>query len=180
MNIRFLLGITALVCLSACSTSGLDASSNFKCSYADNFAGCSSLSKVYDGSVNGGALDKTSLANTELRKGLYSGMPVRTPESILRIWIAPWEDKEGDLRDQSFVYVAVRSSKWNISHNFENIIEEYRPTIRLLGDGTSNSASDGNSEKAITNENWLDKAETMPDTTKDPLQSPPNLIPDPK
>lgn len=180
MKIQFLLGIVASVVLTACSTSGLDASSKFKCSYADNFAGCSSLSKVYDGSVNGGALDRTSFANTDFRKGLYSGMPVRTPESILRIWIAPWEDKEGDLRDQSFVYVAVRSSKWNISHNFENIIDEYRPTIRLLGDGTKPSDAEVNSEKPASNDSWLDKAETVPDTTKDPLQSPPNLIPDPK
>ena len=104
-------------------------------------------------------------------------MPVRTPVTVMRIWVAPWEDKDGDLRDQSFVYIPLNQSKWNIEHNYETIIDEYRPTTRLLGDGgvKSKSSSNGNSNDTAQDK-WLNDGV---DRTQDPLRSPPNLIPSP-
>jgi conjugal transfer pilus assembly protein TraV len=37
----------------------------------------------------------------------------------LRLWIAPWEDSDGDLHDASFVHVVVDTGRW--------LIERVRP-----------------------------------------------------
>jgi conjugal transfer pilus assembly protein TraV len=47
----------------------------------------------------------------------------------LRLWIAPWEDSEGDLHDQSYVYVVADPGRWVIEHNRKRIVDRYRPTF---------------------------------------------------
>jgi len=41
---------------------------------------------------------------------------------VLRLWIAPWEDSDGDLHDASFVHVVVDTGRW--------LIERARPVPR--------------------------------------------------
>lgn len=38
--------------------------------------------------------------------------PVREPARVLRIWIAPWQDRQGDLIAASHVYTEVEAPKW--------------------------------------------------------------------
>jgi conjugal transfer pilus assembly protein TraV len=40
----------------------------------------------------------------------------------MRLWIAPWEDADGDLHDASFVHVVVDTGRW--------LIERVRPAPR--------------------------------------------------
>jgi conjugal transfer pilus assembly protein TraV len=42
--------------------------------------------------------------------------PLRTQARILRLWIKPWEDADGDLYDQGYVYVQVDNGQWQIDH----------------------------------------------------------------
>jgi conjugal transfer pilus assembly protein TraV len=170
----------AIIGLSGCSTTGLDASNQFKCTVKDGFKDCESISETYTSSISGkrsGQNDDTLTGNPYLRKTPYSGMPIRTPVSVLRIWVAPWEDRDGDLRDQSFMFVALNESRWQIEHNQEAIVDEYRPTIRLLGD-------DNQPKNVPASDDQLpDLGLTAPasslDRTKDPLSVPPNLVPPP-
>lgn len=60
-----------------------------------------------------------------------SGMPVRQPPLVLRVWLAPYEDASGDLHDQSFFYTMVHSGKWMIEANRNNISSQYRPIYPL-------------------------------------------------
>lgn len=39
--------------------------------------------------------------------------PERTPERLVRIFIAPWTDRDGDLHDAHYVYAAVTPPEWN-------------------------------------------------------------------
>jgi conjugal transfer pilus assembly protein TraV len=39
---------------------------------------------------------------------------LRTDPRVLRLWIAPWEDGDGDLHDGSFVHVVVDTGRWLI------------------------------------------------------------------
>ena len=40
----------------------------------------------------------------------------------MRLWIAPWEDADGDLHDASFVHVVIDTGRW--------LIERVRPASR--------------------------------------------------
>jgi conjugal transfer pilus assembly protein TraV len=39
---------------------------------------------------------------------------IRLPPRILRLWIAPWEDADGDLHEASHVHVIVNAGRWRI------------------------------------------------------------------
>jgi conjugal transfer pilus assembly protein TraV len=42
--------------------------------------------------------------------------PLRSPARVLRLWIKPWEDSDGDLHSQSYVYVPIDAGRWLIDH----------------------------------------------------------------
>mgnify|MGYP003587014371 CR=1 FL=1 len=170
-----LFGLSALF-MSACSTSGLDARSSFKCTEENGFEGCTSISQTYKGSINNPNVNRNSngVGDSYSRQVPYSGMPIRTQIKVLRIWMAPWEDKLGVLHDQSFMYIPLNESRWQIEHNQEAIIDEYRPQVQLLGSVGANKANDDQMpDLGLTPKN------NGIDRTQDPLAAPPNLLPSP-
>ena len=40
--------------------------------------------------------------------------PIRTPSQVMRIWIAPWEDADGDLMVSSYIYTELEPRRWMI------------------------------------------------------------------
>lgn len=52
---------------------------------------------------------------------------IRSEPTVIRIWIAPWEDADGDLNDESRVYLQIDSGRWLIEHNRERIRREFAP-----------------------------------------------------
>lgn len=38
--------------------------------------------------------------------------PWRKPETVLRVWLAPFHDKLGDLHDQRYLYVRLENGGW--------------------------------------------------------------------
>lgn len=142
------------------SMSGLDASSSFSCKAAPGVT-CQSISGVHqnasagnlpfqrNGEVNGKATesdvrsDEKPLAygaiktdpNTKVSprdmNAASSGMPVRQPPLVLRVWMAPFEDEAGDLHDQSYFYTMVHSGRWMIEANRSTITNQFRPIYPL-------------------------------------------------
>jgi conjugal transfer pilus assembly protein TraV len=53
--------------------------------------------------------------------------PLRSQARILRLWIKPWEDADGDLYDQGYVYVQVDNGQWLIDHVQRQIRDAYAP-----------------------------------------------------
>ena len=47
---------------------------------------------------------------------------LRSAPRMMRLWIAPWEDADGDLHDASFVHVVIDTGRW--------LIERVRPAAR--------------------------------------------------
>ena len=43
---------------------------------------------------------------------LTSSVPLRTPSRVMRIWIAPWEDRHGDLMVPGYVYTEIEARRW--------------------------------------------------------------------
>jgi conjugal transfer pilus assembly protein TraV len=40
--------------------------------------------------------------------------PIRKPAQVMRIWIAPWEDSDGDLMVSNYVYTELEPRRWMI------------------------------------------------------------------
>lgn len=72
-------------------------------------------------------------ATQAVRETPATGMPLRTAPRVLRVWIAPYEDENGTLRDQSFAYVVVDQGKWQIEHNQKKIMDQYAPVRASIG-----------------------------------------------
>jgi conjugal transfer pilus assembly protein TraV len=47
---------------------------------------------------------------------------LRSPARVLRLWIAPWEDADGDLHEASFLHVVIDTGRW--------LVERVRPAPR--------------------------------------------------
>ena len=43
------------------------------------------------------------------------------------MWLSPWEDSDGDLQDQFYLYVVVDSGQWLIEHQRAPVREGYTP-----------------------------------------------------
>jgi conjugal transfer pilus assembly protein TraV len=126
--------------LSGCAStmSGLDGETKFACKAPEGVS-CASLSGVYANAIadNLPGLRKDKPAPTVAQqtpspiqgRAPSSGEPIRTAPKVLRLWIAPWEDADGDLHDQSYVYVVADPGRWVIEHNQRRIIDRYRPTF---------------------------------------------------
>lgn len=39
-------------------------------------------------------------------------VPIRTPAHVMRIWVAPWEDTNGDLITNGYVYTEIEPRRW--------------------------------------------------------------------
>jgi conjugal transfer pilus assembly protein TraV len=57
----------------------------------------------------------------------YTSMPLRSPARVLRLWVKPWEDADGDLMDQVYVYVPVDNGRWLVDHRERQIRDAYAP-----------------------------------------------------
>lgn len=43
-----------------------------------------------------------------------SAVPLRSAPKVLRVWIAPWIDEEGDLHQEGHLYMVIHSGAWAI------------------------------------------------------------------
>ncbi|TAL51416.1 MAG: type IV conjugative transfer system protein TraV [Methylovulum sp.] len=47
-------------------------------------------------------------------------VPIRTQAKVMRIWIAPWEDNDGDLHANGYIYTEIERRKWNLGQPFNS------------------------------------------------------------
>lgn len=140
---KFVSSIVAIsATLTGCaSMSGLESESQFACKAPPGVT-CSSLSGVYANAIANnlpalrnenrdaqGAAEQDALTSRIVGRAPSAGDPIRTPPRILRIWIAPWEDSDGDFHDQSYIYVVADFGRWVVEHAQQRIIDRYRPTF---------------------------------------------------
>lgn len=140
-TLPWLIALSAAALTGCTSMSGFDAKSQFACKAPDGVL-CESMSGIYANAMannlpgqrvnQGGGETEPSRVKAELGTGvitkpIYSGTPIRSAPQVLRIWFAPWEDSDGDLHDQSYVYLPVDNGKWLIEHNLRRIQDAFRP-----------------------------------------------------
>lgn len=171
------IGTAAMLSGCGSMMSGLDASSNFSCKAAPGVT-CQSISGVHQNASAGnlpfqrqgeqyvnasedaksddkkpaayGATkaDRQAKVSPRDMNAPASGMPVRQPPLVLRVWMAPYEDEAGDLHDQSYFYTMVHSGRWMIEANRNKISNQFRP-IYPLNRQTQNQENPAVQEKEV-------------------------------
>lgn len=57
-----------------------------------------------------------SMGNMHPDAGPTTPWTLRSQQRVLRLWIQAWEDRDGDLHDQAYVYVLVDGGRWRMPH----------------------------------------------------------------
>jgi conjugal transfer pilus assembly protein TraV len=140
------LSLGIIAALAGCSSlSGYDAKTSFACQAPDGVL-CESMSGIYANAMQRNLPGQrtrphtawSTLAalsparNSPFPPPLTSGTPIRRAPRVLRVWFAPWEDSDGDLHDQSVLYLTVDDGEWLIEHNQRRIEDAYRPAPESL------------------------------------------------
>ena len=136
----------------ASTMSGLGGEGSYACK-APVGSQCTSVSGVYANSIHGqppaSALPKpadppakTPASTPPIASGASptptaravdkSPTALRSQPRVLRLWIAPWEDADGDLHEASVVHVLVDTGRWLIERvvpTSRNRIDAVRPPL---------------------------------------------------
>ncbi len=72
-----------------------------------------------------------------------TGTPLRTPERLLRIWLAPFQDADGDLHDQRYVYVTVTPGQWTLESSRAAIKQRYQAVRMAKPEAPAPTSSTG-------------------------------------
>lgn len=64
---------------------------------------------------------------TPSRTGATAPMPIRSQPRILRGWIVPYEDADGDLVGDAFVFIPVDGGRWMVEHARQRVRDAYAP-----------------------------------------------------
>ena len=119
-HLKFFLSLFMLPWLISCA-SGL--SSQFSCQSAQQYGRCLSVSEI-DQKIDSGELtgDESHLyikpkqpkiiQPNNMNVSNDKGNPQRHPEIIRKIWVAPYEDNDGNYHQGSDVYTVLQSGYW--------------------------------------------------------------------
>ncbi len=130
-TVALLVGATATLLGGCASTmSGLGGEGSYACK-APVGSQCTSVSGVYATSIHGqppasalprpaqgptGTVPAATTASPSMAAPGLGAPPsaLRSQPRVLRLWIAPWEDADGDLHEASVVHVLVDTGRWLI------------------------------------------------------------------
>lgn len=131
--------------------SGLAPDSGFKCKAPDGVQ-CASMSGVaanlrannlpgqrksgYASAEGEGTRKSGATPKYETTKTGFAGAggivnapgAIRSEPETIRIWAAWWEDAEGDLNEDSKVYLVVNPGRWLVEHNSRQIESDFAPS----------------------------------------------------
>ncbi len=143
-SIRASLALVAAT-LAGCASSlaGLGGTENYACRAPEGVM-CDSVSGVYANSIYGnlrpvqssiakssptasGVYGAASVAAGQSAASAAADDSVRSNPRVLRLWVAPWEDSDGDLHEEGYLHVIVDTGRW--------LIEHVRPAARSSIDG---------------------------------------------
>lgn len=142
-------GTAGSLMISGCSITGLGAGSSLTCKLPEG-ARCDSVSNTYNESTRGqlpGQARRRAMEGGDAepapsgtsQRGADAGasyvdarlspaaMPLRSQPRIARVWIKPWEDSDGDLHDQSYVYLPVDEGHWMLEHKQREVRKGFTP-----------------------------------------------------
>lgn len=122
MSARTGILIVAMLSLAACAP-------KFNCTKDMKGPGCRSVSQVYDDAHKESKPSSDAVKPSGLPQTIRPGDPLRSGERVMRFWIAPWVDSDGDYHDQSYVYLVLDHGRWFVEEGREKIRKEFAPEV---------------------------------------------------
>lgn len=85
----------------------------------------------------------------------YAPVPVRTPAMVMRIWVAPYEDLNGDLNAPGYVYTEIEPRRWVTQAARSERNSHFTPLVKPFGSskGSENVKSVNTSGKSAEKNN---------------------------
>ena len=134
---KILLMMIAIAFLSGCST-------GFNCKGVPKGVTCMSAREVYNAteyaqtlgedasSKNDVATSSVASQNSPMSAAVQgyhqdNPLPIRTPEQVMEIWIAPWEDSQDSLHMASTVYTEIEKRRWTVGESIINSQAQITP-----------------------------------------------------
>jgi conjugal transfer pilus assembly protein TraV len=74
-------------------------------------------------------------------------LPVRSQARVMRVWVAPYEDEEGDLNAPGLVYTEIEPRRWNVG---EGLVRKPTTLNPVQGPGVPNGNQSPASPMAVT------------------------------
>jgi conjugal transfer pilus assembly protein TraV len=53
--------------------------------------------------------------------------PIRTPSKVMRIWVAPWEDSDGDLNVSGYLFTELEPRRWMVGRVAPSVATSLKP-----------------------------------------------------
>jgi len=145
----------------ASSMSGVGGAERYGC-LAPEGVQCSSVSGVYANTIRGtpSATARPSMetppfparsdsvtppATRSAPQDTPAASAIRSHPRVLRVWIAPWEDSDGDLNEAAIVHVIVDPGRWLIEHvrpSRRDRIEGVAPPVTTAAEARTPAVSD--------------------------------------
>lgn len=108
--------------------SGLDGAEKLSCQMSQGVT-CKPMSQVHaesssampaaatgPGAGRSGGVPTRQGAAEARRQGWDEAAPLRTRPDVMRFWVAPWEDADGDLHEGEWIVMRIDDGRWNIRH----------------------------------------------------------------
>ncbi len=109
------------------------------------------MSQVYKESHSAVAkvepLPPAELPPTGLPQTIQPGDPLRSGARVLRVWLAPWVDKDGDYHDQSYIYLVLNHGRWYIDQARRHIERHFAPHVSPPQKATSKQGAGTGGDK---------------------------------
>lgn len=122
----------AIMALQGCSFLGIG-NSDFNCPGGIEGVRCMSARKVYeatefsdyvqtkDEKKNPEIIVENNIKRSVNRipvPRINQAIPIRSQAKVMRILVLPWQDEDGDLHADGFIYTEIESRKWNLGEKF--------------------------------------------------------------
>ncbi|WP_459993296.1 type IV conjugative transfer system lipoprotein TraV [Methylosoma difficile] len=121
------------VLMAGCSVFSLG-KSDFSCPGGVDGVHCKSAREIYKATNNSDSVKPDNNLDASDRKTetihvnaspvpvptIEQPIPIRTQPQVMRIWVSPWEDNDGDLHADGFIYTEIEERKWNLGGRFKS------------------------------------------------------------
>lgn len=108
---RLVVALLLSVVLTGCAA---DEGGTLSCP-APGSTGCDSLDTVYQ-RTTGSAADTTEPSVRRLRTLPAPRTPSFHPPKVVRVWLAPWVDEDGDLHDYQYLHLVIGQAGWDVDN----------------------------------------------------------------
>jgi len=83
--------------------------------------------------------------------------PIRTPSKVMRIWVAPWEDSDGDLNVSGYLFTELEPRRWMVGKAAPSVATSLKP-LQVIRREKEKKRIPSNADTATMNPMGTDEA----------------------